>query len=186
MENTKVKTEAKPKSKSEQKVEQILEVLRNKNIKLSMLEYSELVTKLVRTHRVKPTFIEENTELSLPHIYNLISLGGMTPMMKDLITSGKIKATDALKILRRAKTEAEFIMYAHELSSSKVDHRKRADYGKPNPAKGASKPKPKPNPMKARKEKVKKLIVEILGKDAASDKTKVNTIRTLVDQLMTR
>ena len=173
MANAKVKTIAKPKSKSEQKVEQILATITDKNIKLSMLEYSDLVNTLVKTYRLKPTVIEKKTDFSLPHIYNLICLGSMTPRMKAMIVSGKIKATDALKILRRAKNESEFIMYAHEISESKVDLRKRDEVR--DAVKTAIAP--------SKKEKVKQLIIEILGSEKAT-KNRTNTINSLVDQLM--
>lgn len=174
MANAKVKTTAKPKSKSEMKVEQILATLKDKNIKLSMLEYSDLVNTLVSTYRMKPTVLEKKTNFSLPHIYNLICLGSMTPKMKSMILSGKIKGTDALKILRKAKNESEFIMYAHELSENKVDHRKRDE---------AVQETPQAKPATDKKEKVKQLILEILGGGKAT-KNKTNTINSLVDQLM--
>ena len=173
MANAKVKTIAKPKSKSEQKVEQILATITDDTIKLSMLEYSDLVYTLVKTYRMKPTVIEKKTEFSLPHIYNLICLGSMTPRMKAMIISGKIKATDALKILRRAKNESEIIMYAHELSENKVDLRKRDEVR--DVVKSTIHP--------SKKDKVKQLIIELLGTENAN-RSKTNTINTLVDQLM--
>lgn len=178
--NAKLKQEAKPKTKSELKIEQILAAINNENIRLSMLEYADMVNTLVKTYRIKPTYIESNSDLSLPHIYNLIALGEMTPRMKSMIVSGKIKATDALKILRRAKNEGEFIMYAHELSEKKVDHRKRDEREKV--AEPEAQPKAKKKPAQGKKEKVKKLIMEILGNDA--NKSKTSTINSLVDQLM--
>jgi hypothetical protein len=172
MANAKVKTTAKPKSKTDQKVEQILATLKDKNIKLSMLEYSDLVNTLVSTYRIKPTVLEKKTNFSLPHIYNLICLGAMSPKMKALIVSGKIKGTDALKILRKAKNESEFIMYAHELSETKVDNRKRDEVQIQQDRSAPS-----------RKDKVKQLILEILGNENG-DRSKTRTINSLVDQLM--
>lgn len=172
MPNAKVKTTAKPKSKTDQKVEQILATLKDKNIKLTMLEYSDLVNTLVSTYRMKPTVVEKKTNFSLPHIYNLIGLGSMTPKMKGMVLSGKIKGTDALKILRKAKNESEFIMYAHELSENKVDLRKRDEHSIQEPQKQES----------GRKAKVKQLIIELLGNDRTMEKT--STINSLVDQLM--
>jgi len=92
--------------------------------------------------------------------------------MKGMVLSGKIKGTDALKILRKAKNESEFIMYAHELSENKVDLRKRDEYNIQEPQKQES----------GRKAKVKQLIIELLGKDRTMEKT--STINSLVDQLM--
>lgn len=152
-------------------VERILERINDKNTKLTMLEYSEMVYTLVNVYRLKPTWLEKNTEFSLPHIYNLIQLAGMTPKMKSMILSGKIKATDALKILRKAKNENDFIVYATQISKNKVDHRKRENTDEPvfNFA--------------DKKLMVKKMVLEILGKDKVK-KAKPSTINSLVKTLM--
>jgi len=169
MANVKVKTLTKAKPKSDGKVEEILATLKDKNIRLSMLECSEMVHKLVSTYRLKPTFIEKKTNFSLPHIYNLICLGSMTPKMKEMVISGKIKGTDALKILRRAKDEKEFIFYANELSGNKINLRKKEE--------------PQPDSSE-RKEKLKVLLNEFIG-NAKTNKSRTVTINNLVDQLIT-
>lgn len=164
--------------------EVIIATLKDKNIKLSMIEYSSLVNKLHSQHRMKPTVIEKKTGFSLPHIYNLISLGAMSDRMKAMIYSGKIKGTDALKLLRKSRNEAEFIKHAKELSKSKVDNRKRETRTLtvvPNAKRDKSAAvQPKAT---QRRTKVKKLIVEILGNPKLS-KSRSNTIDSLVEQLL--
>lgn len=177
MSTEKVKTATKTKAKFGPQVQSILGTLNDKNIKLSMIEYSNLVHILVAKHRIKPTVIEKMTDFSLPHIYNMISLGEMTPKMKSMVESGRIKGTDALKILRKAKDEKEFLYYAYELADTKTDQRKR----EPKVETKTVRQKAMSN-ITNKKEKVKQLLMEIIGGDIT--KTKTHTINSLVNQLM--
>lgn len=178
MSTVKVKTATKGKGKLSPEVKQIIQTLNDKNIRLSMIEYSNLVHKLITKFRIKPTVLEKMTDFSLPHIYNLHCLGGMTPKMKSMISSGKIKGTDALKILRKSKSEKEFLTNAYQLADAKIDLRKKE--GKDEPKQEKSKAQPK---SINKKEKVKQLLMEIIGSGKIS-KTKHHTIDSLVEQLM--
>lgn len=178
MSTVKVKTATKRKDKFNPQVQNIFKTLNDKNIKLSMIEYSNLIHTLVEKHRIKPTVIEKNSDFSLPHIYNMISLGGMTPKMKSMVQSGRIKGTDALKILRKSKDEKDFLYYAYELSDSKTDQRKR----EVKPEAKTTKQAPSPN-NSGKKDKIKQLLMEIIGGDKAT-KAKTHTINSLVNQLM--
>lgn len=178
MSTAKVKTVSKVKSKLGPEVEEIIRVLNDKNIRLSMIEYSNLVHKLFSKHRIKPSVLEKMTEFSLPHIYNLICLGGMTPKMKQMVVKGKIKGTDALKLLRKSKNEEEFLAFAYQLAESKTDSRKKEFKEETKTTKAKAEPK-----RNSRNEKVKQLILEIIGGQKVS-KNKHHTISSLVDQLM--
>lgn len=178
MSTERVKTATKRKDKFNPQVQSIFKTLNDKNIKLSMIEYSNLIHTLVDRHRIKPSVIEKNSDFSLPHIYNMISLGGMTPKMKSMIKSGKIKGTDALKILRKSKDEKDFLYYAYELCDSKVDQRKKEAKPESKQAKTAG-----GTGNSKRKDKIKQLLLEIVGGDRAT-KAKTHTINSLVNQLM--
>lgn len=176
MSTEKVKTATKTKVKFPAQVQQIIERINDKNIRLSMMEYSNMVHVLVSKHRIKPTVLEKVTDFSLPHIYNMICLGSMTPKMKSMVVSGKIKGTDALMILRKAKDEKEFLLYAYELADTKIDLRKGKEETKPVRQRTVTR-------LVDKKEKVKKLLMEIIGKDNLTA-SKTNTIESLVSKLM--
>jgi hypothetical protein len=178
MSTVKVKNGTQSKNKLSPEVRQIIQTLNDKNIRLSMIEYSNLVHRLISKYRIKPTVLEKLTDFSLPHIYNLHVLGAMTPKMKSMVSSGKIKGTDALKILRKAKNENEFLEYAYQLADTKIDLRKKELKEEPKAARAKAQPK-----KTDRKEKVKQLLMEIMGGNKIS-KTKHHTINSLVDKLM--
>jgi len=122
MARTKAKS-VKPKFSAD--VAEIFSQLKKKNdgVKLSMLKEATLVKQLSSKHNIKPTIIQKETKLSMPHVYNLINLASMTPRMKSYVKAGKIRGTDALNILRKAKDEKEFVKMAEQLINSKIDRR---------------------------------------------------------------
>ncbi len=169
MNNSKLNTKKKEKFPAE--VVEIFSTLKNDGIKLSMLKEATLVKKLTNQYNLKPTVIKKQTKKSLPHVYNLIKLGEMTPKMKAFILSGKIKGTDALKILGKTSNEAEFIKEAQTEAITKIDKRR-----KENKTRVAEKPKVE----NENKEKIKELIINFLGKS----NPKVKSVDTLVNAIV--
>ena len=219
MARTKAKSE-KPKFSAE--VAEIFSQLKkNDGVKLSMLKEATLVKKLSSKHKIKPVMIQKQTKLSLPHVYNLLNLASMTPRMKAYVTAGKLKGTDALTILRKAKDEKEFIKMADEIINSKVDRRLKENRSNtPEKKKETSAPvqevkRGRGRPRKenvapvvteqvkrspgrprkenvetpvigdnisARKEKIKSLILNFLGKKVTKVKNK--SLNDLVEELI--
>ena len=220
MARTKAKSE-KPKFSAE--VAEIFSQLKkNDGVKLSMLKEATLVKKLSSKHKIKPVMIQKQTKLSLPHVYNLLNLASMTPRMKAYVTAGKLKGTDALTILRKAKDEKEFIKMADEIINSKVDRRlkenrsntpeKKKETSAPvqETKRGRGRPRKenvapvvteqvKRSPgrprkekvevspvytdnVSARKEKIKSLILNFLGKKVTKVKNK--SLNDLVEELI--
>lgn len=122
MARTKAKSE-KPKFSAD--VAEIFSQLKNDGLKLSMLKEAALIKKLSAKHKIKPAVIQKQTRMSLPHVYNLLNLASMSPRMKAYVMSGKIKGTDALSLLRKAKDEKEFVKMADEIVTNKVDRRRK-------------------------------------------------------------
>jgi len=204
MARTKAKS-VKPKFSAD--VAEIFSQLKKKNdgVKLSMLKEATLVKQLSSKHNIKPTIIQKETKLSMPHVYNLINLASMTPRMKSYVKAGKLRGTDALNILRKAKDEKEFVKMAEQLITSKIDRRlkenkettapsKKKDAVVTEPKRGRGRPRkekvdttpvvinntqPENN---ARKEKIKELIVNFLGKKIT--KSQNNSLNTLVETLI--
>lgn len=104
-------------------VAEIFSQLKNDGLKLSMLKEAALIKKLSSKHKIKPVVIQKQTRMSLPHVYNLLNLASMSPKMKAYVMSGKLKGTDAISILRKAKDEKEFVKLAEEVVNNKVDRR---------------------------------------------------------------
>lgn len=144
---------------------EIFDQLKSKDIKLSMLKEAALVNKLTSKHSIKPTVIEKQIKMSLPHIYNLINLASISPKMKAFVKSGKIKGTDALTLLRQSKNESEFIKLAEELAASKVDHRKKEN---------RSLPKERVNEDKNKK--IKELVYNFVNLKAPEKSKKTNEL----------
>lgn len=203
------KTKAKSvKSKYPTEVAEIFSQLKkNDGVKLSMLQEAALVKKLAAQHKIKPATIQKEIKISVPHVYNLINLASMSPRMKAYIKSGKLAGTDALNILRKSKDEKEFIKMADKLISSKVDRRfkenkenvapaKKKDESPAQPKRGRGRPKKekveaevqvkvstKTQPdVSARKEKIKELIMNFLGKKIT--KVQNNSLNSLVENLI--
>lgn len=190
MARTKAKSE-KPKFSAE--VAEIFSQLKDDGLKLSMLKEAALIKKLSAKHKIKPAIIQKQTRMSLPHVYNLINLASMSPKMKAYVMAGKIKGTDALSILRKAKDENEFVKMAEEIVNNKVDRRfkenkkvsvvsnkKKEEPAAQQPKRGRGRPRKETTPVievvkkqqvvvaqeniSARKEKIKSLVLNFLGK----------------------
>lgn len=191
MARTKAKSE-KPKFSTE--VAEIFSQLKNEGLKLSMLKEAALIKKLSSKHKIKPAVIQKQTRMSLPHVYNLINLASMSPKMKAYVMAGKLKGTDALSILRKAKDEKEFVKLADEIVNNKIDRRlkenKKVAIASPNkkivepvnqPKKGRGRPRKQETAtivetvkkvetpitsenISARKEKIRSMVLNFLGK----------------------
>lgn len=191
MARTKAKSE-KPKFSTE--VAEIFSQLKNEGLKLSMLKEAALIKKLSSKHKIKPAVIQKQTRMSLPHVYNLINLASMSPKMKAYVMAGKLKGTDALSILRKAKDEKEFVKLADEIVNNKIDRRlkenKKVAIASPNkkivepvnqPKKGRGRPRKQETAtivetvkkvetpitsenISARREKIRSMVLNFLGK----------------------
>jgi hypothetical protein len=154
---------------------------------------------------LKPAIIQKETKLSMPHVYNLINLASMTPRMKAYVKAGKLRGTDALNILRKAKDEKEFVKMAEQLLNSKIDRRlkenkenstpaKKKDEVSTQPKRGRGRPRKEKTEATVqevastqtdnggRREKIKSLILNFLGKKVS--KTQNNSINELVENLI--
>lgn len=196
------------KSKYSTEVSEIFSQLKkNDGVKLSMLQEASLVKQLASKHKIKPATIQKEAKISVPQIYNLMHLASMSPKMKAYVKSGKICGTDALHIFRKAKDEKEFVKLAEQLIASKVDRRlkenkettapvKKNDDSAAQPKRGRGRPKKekveaqvkvkvstKPQPdNSARKEKIKDLIMNFLGKRITKNQN--NSLNDLVENLI--
>lgn len=200
MSKAKVKS-AKPKFSEEVKVI-FSQLKKNDGVKMSMLKEATLIHKLAEKHNIKPTVIEKEAKLSLPHVYNLIRLASIPTSLKSYIRSGQLKGTDILNIIRKGRSEKDFINMAEKIISSKVDRRLKENR-EPNPApekttkepsiaepkRGRGRPrKEKVNNVvvidnvSGRKEKIKNLILNYLGKKIT--KTQNNSLDSLVENLI--
>ena len=139
------------KAKFPAEVVEIFSQLKSDEVKLSMLKEATMIKKLASKFHIKPTVIQKQTKLSLPHVYNLINLASISPKMKSYIVSGKIKGTDALKLIRETNGEAEFLQKAEEIAKSKIDRRKKEN-------------KLEAKNPEERKLKIKNLVINFLGK----------------------
>lgn len=114
------KTKAKSgQEKFSAKVLEIFSKLKNKSVKLPMLEQAILVNKLSKEHKLPVDTIYKKSKKSFPYVYNLLNLAQMSPKMKNYVMSGKIKGSDAIKLLRVSKEEKEFIKNAEALIAEK-------------------------------------------------------------------
>ena len=208
MARTRAKSE-KPKFSAE--VAGIFSQLKNDGLKLSMLKEAALIKKLSAKHKIKPAIIQKQTKMSLPHVYNLINLASMSPRMKAYVMAGKIRGTDALAILRKAKDEKEFVKMADEVVNNKIDRRlkenkfptitvnKKKEAEPVNePTRGRGRPKKTENKpvseivdkvfidnVSARKEKIKNLVMNFLGKkklNKVMDKSLNQLVENLISQ----
>lgn len=203
MARTKAKS-VKPKFSAE--VAEIFSQLKkNDGVKLSMLKEATLVKQLSSKHKIKPAIIQKETKLSMPHVYNLINLASMSPRMKAYVKAGKLRGTDALNILRKAKDEKEFVKMADQLITSKIDRRlkenkettapsKKKDAVVTEPKRGRGRPRKEKTEATVkvvtqtqpdnseRREKIKSLIVNFLGKKIS--KTQNNSLNDLVENLI--
>ncbi len=203
MARTKAKS-VKPKFSAE--VAEIFSQLKkNDGVKLSMLKEATLIKQLSTKHKLKPAIIQKETKLSMPHVYNLINLASMTPRMKAYVKAGKLRGTDALSILRKAKDEKEFIKMADQLLNSKIDRRlkenketstpaKRKEEVSAQPKRGRGRPRKEKTEATVkvvattqpdstvRREKIKALILNFLGNKIS--KSKNNSINELVENLI--
>ena len=203
MARTKAKS-VKPKFSAE--VAEIFSQLKkNDGVKLSMLKEATLIKQLSTKHKLKPAIIQKETKLSMPHVYNLINLASMTPRMKAYVKAGKLRGTDALNILRKAKDEKEFVKMAEQLLNSKIDRRlkenkenstpaKKKDEVSTQPKRGRGRPRKEKTEATVqevastqtdnggRREKIKSLILNFLGKKVS--KTQNNSINELVENLI--
>ena len=212
MPRTRAKSE-KPKFSAE--VAEIFSQLKNDGLKLSMLKEAALIKKLSAKHKIKPAVIQKQTRMSLPHVYNLINLASMSPRMKAYVLSGKIKGTDALALLRKAKDEKEFVKLADEIVNNKIDRRlkenrkatvngsKKKELEPVDQTKrGRGRPrKEKTNPISevgkkvettivndnisARKEKIRTLVINFLGKKKIT-KQLDKSLNQLVENLVSQ
>ncbi|MEY4571019.1 MAG: hypothetical protein RLZ10_212 [Bacteroidota bacterium] len=210
MARTKAKSE-KPKFSTE--VAEIFSQLKNEGLKLSMLKEAALIKKLSAKHKIKPAVIQKQTRMSLPHVYNLINLASMSPKMKAYVMAGKLKGTDALAILRKAKDEKEFVKLADEVVNNKVDRRlkenkkvvstaskKKVEEPTNQPKKGRGRPRKQETPVtvevvkkietpvgseniSARKEKIRSLVLNFLGKKKVT-KQLDKSLNQLVENLI--
>ena len=185
MARTKAKS-VKPKFSEE--VKEIFSQLKNDGVKLSMLKEATLIHKLTEKHNIKPTVIEKEAKMSLPHVYNLIRLASVPTSLKSYIRAGKLKGTDVLNIIRKGKSEKEFVKMAEEIVSNKIDRRL-----KENRDSSVTETKRRGRPRKettsvttdnvsGRKEKIKELILNYLGKKIT--KSQNNSLDLLVDNLI--
>jgi hypothetical protein len=195
MARTKAKS-VKPKFSEE--VKEIFSQLKNDGIKMSMLKEATLVHKLTEKHNIKPTVIEKEAKLSLPHVYNLIRLASVPTSLKSYIKSGKLKGTDVLNIIRKAKSEKDFVKMAEKIALSKIDRRlkenrepstassKKNEISTNEPKRGRGRPRKEnvvlTDNVSGRKEKIKNLILNYLGKKIT--KTQNNSLDSLVESLI--
>lgn len=142
----------------------IFDQLKSSDIKMSMLKEAALINTLTSKHSIKPTVIEKEIKMSLPHIYNLMNLASLSPKMRAYVKSGKIKGTDALSLLRKSKNENEFIQLAEELSKSKIDHRKRENRSAPK------------EQSKEKQNKIKELVYNFVALKAPEKSKKTNDL----------
>jgi hypothetical protein len=195
MARTKAKS-VKPKFSEE--VKEIFSQLKNDGIKMSMLKEATLVHKLTEKHNIKPTVIEKEAKFSLPHVYNLIRLASVPTSLKSYIKSGKLKGTDVLNIIRKAKSEKDFVKMAEKIALSKIDRRlkenrepstassKKNEISTNEPKRGRGRPRKEnvvlTDNVSGRKEKIKNLILNYLGKKIT--KTQNNSLDSLVESLI--
>jgi hypothetical protein len=199
MARTKAKS-VKPKFSEE--VKEIFSQLKNDGVKLSMLKEATLIHKLTEKHNIKPTVIEKEAKMSLPHVYNLIRLAAIPSSLKAYVRSGKLKGTDVLNIIRKGKSEKDFIKMADKIASSKVDRRlkenrenntapekKTQEQLTNEPKRGRGRPRKEKatsvvvtDNVSGRKEKIKELILNYLGKKIT--KTQNNSLDLLVESLI--
>jgi hypothetical protein len=195
MARTKAKS-VKPKFSEE--VKEIFSQLKNDGIKMSMLKEATLVHKLTEKHNIKPTIIEKEAKLSLPHVYNLIRLASVPTSLKSYIKSGKLKGTDVLNIIRKAKSEKDFVKMAEKIALSKIDRRlkenrepstapaNKNEVSTNEPKRGRGRPRKEnvvlTDNVSGRKEKIKNLILNYLGKKIT--KTQNNSLDSLVESLI--
>ena len=144
---------------------EIFSQLKSSDIKLSMLKEATLISKLTSKHSIKPTVIQKEIKMSLPHIYNLMNLASLSPKMRAYVQSGRIKGTDALSILRKTNNEAEFIKEAEELAKSKIDHRKKENRSIP-----------KEQDQTEKKEKIKELVYNFVNLKSPEKSKKTNDL----------
>lgn len=186
------------KLKFSEEVKEIFSQLKNDGIKMSMLKEATLVHKLTEKHNIKPTVIEKEAKLSLPHVYNLIRLASVPTSLKSYIKSGKLKGTDVLNIIRKAKSEKDFVKMAEKIASSKIDRRlkenrepstassKNNEISTNEPKRGRGRPRKEnvvlTDNVSGRKEKIKNLILNYLGKKIT--KTQNNSLDSLVENLI--
>jgi len=186
------------KSKFSEEVKEIFSQLKNDGIKMSMLKEATLVHKLNEKHNIKPTVIEKEAKLSLPHVYNLIRLASVPTSLKSYIKSGKLKGTDVLNIIRKAKSEKDFVKMAEKIASSKIDRRlkenrepstapaNKNEVSTNEPKRGRGRPRKEnivlTDNVSGRKEKIKNLILNYLGKKIT--KTQNNSLDSLVESLI--
>lgn len=186
------------KLKFSEEVKEIFSQLKNDGIKMSMLKEATLVHKLTEKHNIKPTVIEKEAKLSLPHVYNLIRLASVPTSLKSYIRSGKLKGTDVLNIIRKAKSEKDFVKMAEKIASSKIDRRlkenrepstassKKNEISTNEPKRGRGRPRKEnvvlTDNVSGRKEKIKNLILNYLGKKIT--KTQNNSLDSLVENLI--
>jgi hypothetical protein len=195
MARTKAKS-VKPKFSEE--VKEIFSQLKNDGIKMSMLKEATLVHKLTEKHNIKPTIIEKEAKLSLPHVYNLIRLASVPTSLKSYIKSGKLKGTDVLNIIRKAKSEKDFVKMADKIVASKIDRRlkenrepstapaNKNEVSTNEPKRGRGRPRKEniisTDNISGRKEKIKDLILNYLGKKIT--KSQNNSLDLLVENLI--
>ena len=189
------------KMKFSDEVKEIFSQLKNDGVKLSMLKEATLVHKLTEKHNIKPTVIEKEAKLSLPHVYNLIRLASVPTSLKSYIRSGKLKGTDVLNIIRKGKSEKDFVKMAEKIASSKIDRRlkenrepstapaKKNEVSTNEPKRGRGRPRKEKTAelvvvenVAGRKEKIKSLILNYLGKKIT--KSQNNSLDSLVESLI--
>lgn len=190
------------KMKFSEEVKEIFSQLKNDGVKMSMLKEATLVHKLTEKHNIKPTVIEKEAKLSLPHVYNLIRLASVPTSLKSYIRSGKLKGTDVLNIIRKGKSEKDFVKMAEKIASSKIDRRlkenrepstapakKTQEPSTSEPKRGRGRPRKEKaaevvvtDNVAGRKEKIKSLILNYLGKKIT--KTQNNSLDSLVESLI--
>jgi len=189
------------KPKLSEEVKEIFSQLKNDGVKLSMLKEATLIHKLTEKHNIKPTVIEKEAKMSLPHVYNLIRLAAIPSSLKAYVRSGKLKGTDVLNIIRKGKSEKDFIKMADKIASSKVDRRlkenrenntapekKTQEQPTNEPKRGRGRPRKETTSVvvtdnvSGRKEKIKELILNYLGKKIT--KSQNNSLDLLVDNLI--
>ena len=188
------------KPKFSEEVKEIFSQLKNDGVKLSMLKEATLIHKLTEKHNIKPTVIEKEAKMSLPHVYNLIRLAAIPSSLKAYVRSGKLKGTDVLNIIRKGKSEKDFIKMADKIASSKVDRRlkenrepstapaNKNEVSTNEPKRGRGRPRKETTSVvvtdnvSGRKEKIKELILNYLGKKIT--KSQNNSLDLLVDNLI--
>lgn len=159
-------------AKFPQEVLEIFDQLKSSDIKLSMLKEATLINKLTSKHNIKPTVIQKQIKMSLPHIYNLKNLAALSPKMRAYVRSGKIKGTDALSILRQTNSETEFLKMAEELAISKIDHRKKENRALP-----------REEDQIQRQEKIKELVYKFINLKSPEKSKKANELVEALTEL---